>query len=197
MSKTTMDQVGSNKLEKNFQLSPGDFERLLMELQQGNEKIFEEVFLSQFKPAINYLKKRFKAGHELAYDTVMVTMTDFFYRLKDGKISYGNLRYLFTQMMVQNYYRQHKKEWNYEEFDGIDLLDISENKEEVMTLFDQAFAQLGEGCQNLLKAFYFENESYPDLAEKTGRSQAAIRKQKQRCLNKFKAFFNTLLLQNQ
>ena len=145
---------------------------------------------------MNYLKKRFKAEQELAYDTVMSTMTDFFYRLKAGKIRYGNLRYLFTQMLVQEYYRRYKKEWSYEEFDGIELIDLKDNREEVMALFDRAFAQLGAGCRELLEACYYEETSYAELEELMGKSQAAIRKQKQRCQQQFKKFFRALFQQN-
>lgn len=196
MSTATMEKNGLKALDKNFQLTAAEFERLLLHLQQGDESLFESVFLVQFEPAINYLKKRFKAEHELAYDTVMSTMTDFFYRLKAGKVKYGNLRYLFIQMLVQTYYRQHKAEWRYQEFDGIDIIDIEDQQEEIMSMFDQAFASLGAACQDLLRAYYYRDISYANLSEQLGRSQAAIRKKKQRCQQHFKLLFRTLLEQN-
>ncbi|MEL6969220.1 MAG: sigma-70 family RNA polymerase sigma factor [Bacteroidota bacterium] len=196
MGTTTMANTGLKEADKNFQLSEADFGHLLIRLQQGEEHLFESVFLVQFEPAMNYLKKRFNTEHELAYDTVMTTMTDFFYRLKSGKVKYGNLRYLFNQMLVQEYYRRYKKEWKYEEFDGIDLIDVKDQKEEVMNLFDQAFTRLGAACQELLRAYYYRGVSYPSLSEQLGKSQAAIRKQKQRCQQHFKSFFRTLLEQN-
>lgn len=184
------------QLEKNFQLTAAEFEQLLLRLQQGDERLFESVFLAQFEPAINYLKKRFKADHEIAYDTVMSTMTNFFLRIKDGKVRYGNLRYLFIQMLVQEYYRRCKKVWRFEEFDGIDLANPDNDQQELMALFDQAFAQLDPNCRALLYAYYYEDQSYSELAKKFGKTQVAIRKRKQRCQQRFKSIFKALLQQN-
>jgi len=183
-------------LDKNFELTALEFDNLLFRLEEGDEQLFESVFLAQFKPAINYLKKRFHAEHELAYDTVMSTMTTFFTRLKAGKVKYGNLRYLFIQMLVQEYYRQSKKVWSFEEFDGVDIADDEDSQVQIMELFDQAFARLGEGCQTLLYAYYYDDLNYTDLSEKLGKSQVAVRKQKQRCLQQFKLLFRTILWKN-
>ena len=196
MSTMTMAKTGLKEADKNFRLSETEFEQLLTQLQEGKEQLFESIFLVQFEPAMNYLKKRFNTEHEVAYDSVMTTMTDFFYRLKSGKVKYGNLRYLFNQMLVQEYYRRYKKEWQYEEFDGIDLVDDDGQEEEIMIFFDYAFNRLGAACQELLRAYYYQGVSYPTLAEQLGKSQAAIRKQKQRCQQHLKSLFRALLEQN-
>ena len=73
---------------------------MLGQLHQGNEEIFESIYLKQFEPAMNYLKKRFNAAHENAYDVVMQTMADFFDRLKEGKIKYGNFTIPFLYKIV-------------------------------------------------------------------------------------------------
>ena len=192
MTASLLFELQPKEAMQNFQLSEPQFKRLVTLLRQGNKQLFEKVFLGQFEPAMNYLKKRFNAEHENAYDVVMNTMADFFERLKDGKIKYGNLRYLFTQMCVQNYYRFQKKERSYLDIDQIDLAETTSNKEEIMIAFDRALAQLGNTCKQLLKNYYYKNISYEKISQNLGKSEVAVRKQKQRCQDKLKSLMQAI-----
>ena len=176
--------------EKNFGLSEDAFKEMVTNLQAGDEQLFEQVFLSHFKSCVVLIKKKFKAPHQDAYDATMNAMLAFCRNLKAGKVEYGNLRYLFTQMATHNYLKWVKRQSKTEEFTQFDLSEeLPRFDQESYELLGQAFAKLGEGCRDLLNAFYYNENSLQQISEKTSRSYAAIRKQKQRCIEKLRSFF--------
>ena len=171
-------------IRKNFDLSPEEFDKLVIELQKGNRALFEQVFLTHFESCMLFLQRKFKASHNDAYDSSMETMLLFMKRLKAGKIVYGNLQFLFTKMASQVYLKWLKKIKTLEE--NIELPDVPDLEEEVdeqlFIALDQAYAELSKENQAILRAFYFEGISMKELAERSGISAAALRKRKQRCL---------------
>ena len=179
-------------MDKNFGLTQERFEELLTALQDGDEQLFEQVFLSHFDSCMQYLMRNYKATHADAYDVTMDTLLVFHKRMKAGKIAYGNLRFLFTQMAGQHYRRWIKKEAIASEQIGIleyDLPALNLDKSD-MQIFDFAWDQLGNNCKTILKAFYYDNTSLNDLATKKDKKPAAIRKQKQRCIEKLRVLFH-------
>jgi len=181
-------------LDKNFGLSPSEFDHLLTELKSGDDTLFEKIFLHHFSSCHQYIMKNYKATSEDAHDITMDTLLAFYVRLKEGKIVYGNLRFLFTQMAGQLYLKRIKQQKNEQVANEL-LPDFLENPvdECMLQLLDKAWEQLQPPCRNLLSAYYFEHKTLKEIAEAEGRSDVAVRKQKQRCLDKLRNFMKQLL----
>lgn len=184
-------QMLQNAKHKNFGLSEASFNELLVALQQGDNTLYERTFLTHFKDCIAYLKHRYQASHQDAYDTTMDTMLEFCYRLKEGKIKYGNLRFLFTQMASQIYLKWVKKQQAMDPIEGIHLPNEKpeDYDDEVYRKLDKAWDQLCADCQQLLKGFYYGKMSLREMAKESGKSDVALRKRKQRCVDKLRVHF--------
>lgn len=180
-------------MDKNFGLSEDSFLEMIKKLKNGDEEIFEKIFLSHFESCLSYIKFNYKASHEDAYDASMETMLTFCENLKDGKVVYGNLRFLFTQMAGQIYLKWLKKENRKE---GMGNYDIEEEEitfdKESLDLLGNAWLKLGEGCQGLLKDFYHNKNTLKEIADKIGKTSVSLRKQKQRCIEKLRVYFTEI-----
>jgi len=179
--------------DKNFQISETEFKKIVAELQANNKQLFEQVFLVHFKDCLNYLQANYQASYDDAYDATMNTFLLFHKKLKAEKIKYGNLRFLFTQMAIQNYLKWvAKKDQKTKSMDGIDLAvegDFSLNQQQDAALA-KAWEKLCDDCQQLLKYFYYEKQPLIALAKSLNKPPASLRKQKQRCMIKLRdAFF--------
>ncbi|MEO1626819.1 MAG: sigma-70 family RNA polymerase sigma factor [Bacteroidota bacterium] len=179
-------------------MSEADFIKLLAEMKEGNESMFEHIFLSHFETNIRYLRRTFKLSHSEAYDLCMETMVRFRDKLLKGKIAYGNLGFLFNQMS-RHLFLQSLRRKDVHERALLSTLsfapDTSEEKEYLFVLLKQAWESLGENCRSLLKSFYFDGVSLKDLAQQEQKSDVALRKQKQRCVAKLKSQMMRLMNQ--
>ncbi|MEL7249500.1 MAG: hypothetical protein AAFO03_13825 [Bacteroidota bacterium] len=191
--KDLMNGPSQKNLEaKNFGLSPDDFQLLLEELWSGRDELYQRVFLSHFKDCLTFLKKQYRASHQDAYDASMDTLLIFCDRLKRGRIKYGNLRFLFTQMAGQVYLKNNRQNTKYADWpDHLDMsTETTENiPDDALKAFEKAWPQLGEPCRGLLKAFFYDKQKLKDIAQRQARSEVALRKQKQRCMGKLQAIF--------
>lgn len=178
------------RMDKNFGLSETSFKVLLKELKEDNDTLFEKIFLTHFKSCQVYLQRNYNASSEDAYDATMNTLIEFQERLKADKITYGNLRFLFTRMAGQVYLKWIKKE---NITTAIGELDIPEAKEELdeesFMILNKAWDKLCGSCKDLLKSFYYEGTPLNQLAKNLDKSHAAVRKQKQRCVEKLRDLF--------
>ncbi len=180
----------SINLNKNFGLSTVEFDDLVNELRHDNNELFEKIFLSHFGDSMTFLKRNYKSTHDDAYDAVMDTMIEFRQRIIEGKIYYGNLRYLFTKMATQKYMRQANsyKSRPIVESDITTVNHIEYNEEDIKTLAI-SWEYLGEECQTLLKLHIHANMKLVEIAEQMDRSPATIRKKKERCIKKLMQIF--------
>ncbi|NND08585.1 MAG: sigma-70 family RNA polymerase sigma factor [Saprospiraceae bacterium] len=179
-----------NQLKNNFGLSPDKFDDLCSELRNGRQQIFENVFLAHFSECLGYLVRKYGVQRDDAYDATMDTLLDFRMRLLQGKVKYGNMRFLFTQMASQNLLRKIKgpKVTSIETFDlveeGVDTLD-----EEDFVHLALAWDMLSEQCQELLQLYFYQDLKLKEVAEKLDKNAATIRKQKERCKDKLIHYF--------
>lgn len=176
-------------LDKNFGLRKEEFEELLRELKNGNETLFEEIFLNNFQSTCLYIKNKCSIDYEKAYDVTMNTLLEYRIRLLDDKIGYGNLKYLFRQMAYHNFIKAVREKKKFEKVQSLyPIEDGAPQSEEIkmLELLEIAFKKLELGCRNLLDKFYFLDVSYDELAEEQAVSNQAVRKRKERCLNKLK-----------
>ena len=157
MKKTTTAVPEGSLKNKNFGLTPASFQELLEALKAGEDEMYQRVFLAHFDDCLKYLKKNFGARHRHAYDAGMDALVIFYDRLKDGRIKYGNLRYLFTQIAVQNYLKFKKDDRRTteltEDLELIDAPDIDIPPDALAT-FEEAWPKLGDNCKKLLKSFF-------------------------------------------
>ncbi|MEM9835301.1 MAG: hypothetical protein AAF828_02285 [Bacteroidota bacterium] len=173
-------------LDKNFGLSEAAFNGLVFALQQGDESLFERTFLSHFESCVNFLIAQDRINHALAYDVTMDTLLNFRERLVHGKISYGNLRYLFTLMARQQLGRDQRKSARIvplnQALGGNEptaSIDIPDEDYELLT---KAFEKLGKDCKTLLRDFYYNKRKLKDIALSKEKTSTSVRKQKSRCV---------------
>lgn len=176
--------------KKNFGLSANAFQALVTALKAGDETLYEKIFLAHFQDCRKYLQHKFQASQEDAYDATMDAMVVFCNRLKADKIQYGNLRFLFTQIAGQIYVRWIKKEQLKTTLTQMDLPTPNATiDKKALQLLNKAWTLLGENCAELLKAFYYGGVPLQEIALQNEKSPAAIRKQKQRCVEQLRHLF--------
>lgn len=177
------------KESQNFNLTETQFEDLIEELKDGNDELFRGVFLSHFESCMSYLMKRCSISYDDAYDLSMDTLLVFRQRCIAGKISYGNLRFLYTQMAYQSFLKSKQKaKIEVEEEYVKDHSEIIVQDEE-RAILDKAWVHLGDKCKQLLIEVFYENMPMASLAEEYNKNAAAIRKQKQRCIEQLRLLF--------
>ncbi|WP_298511659.1 hypothetical protein [uncultured Kordia sp.] len=177
---------------QNFGLSEADFEEMLQKMKEGDDGLFEKIFLAQFEETISYLMYRYKVNQSSAYDATMEALLKFRKRLLEGKIAYFNMRFLFTQIAGQFLIASLKENNKSVEITVND--DVGEEEEEkiddaILDYLDIAWKQLGEQCSKLLENYYYKKIALKEIAKKLGKSDVALRKQKQRCLEALRSFF--------
>ena len=173
-------------MDNNFGLTEGSFKELCTKLKEGDETIFELIFLKHFDDCVQFLKRKYKIDHTTAYDVSMDTILEFRQKLIQEKIKYGNLRFLFTSMAGQIYLKTIRSRKNDE---NLTSLFESENLEDDFIILEKALSDLGEGCQKLLKQNIYDGLELKEIAFLYGKTAAAIRKQKERCVGRLKLLF--------
>jgi RNA polymerase sigma factor (sigma-70 family) len=193
MKNPRFNHSDTKQSDNNFGLTKNRFEQLLSNLKSGDDRLYQEIFLSHFGDCIQYLKRSCRATQEDAYDASMDALLIFCDRLKKGQIKYGNLRFLFTQMAKQEYFRNQKKENKTSAIpEGFNIAEDQEEKisEEAQFAFDKAWDKIGEECKKLLQAFYYNRVKLKELAFEASITESTMRKQKQRCMTKLQAIFH-------
>jgi len=177
-------------MNKNFGLTNAEFNNLLLALNHGDESLFEQVFLTHFEDCCKYLMSTYKASSEDAYDASMSTMLEFCKRLKTGQVAYGNLRFLFTRMAGQIYLKWIKKQQKTTGLKNIDIMEAPEDiDDESYVILNKAWNNLLKDCQTLLEEFYYTGATLEHIATVLNKSAVAVRKQKQRCVDKLRELF--------
>ncbi|MCG8326954.1 MAG: hypothetical protein MI974_04670 [Chitinophagales bacterium] len=182
-------------LIKNFGLTAEEFDRLVNQLRRGNEDLFQAIFLAHFEDCMKYLSQRYGLQHEKAYDITMDALLLFRKRLLENKIHYGNIRFLFTQMASQLYLKELKRPSAKAEVSELQDLLYEETEyfdDEILSILNKAWDKLCDDCRGLLKRFYYHKSSLKEIAQEQQKNAAALRKQKQRCVEKLRQHFNQL-----
>ena len=180
---------------QNFGLKKADFDQLVSDLQGGNEKLFETIFVQHFESCRSYLMRECSAQSDDAYDITVETIIRFRQMLVESKIQYGNLRFYFTKMAKDAYLKiiaKNKKmpvgELVENEADRADEATEAFDEEQVSAL-DKSWKLLGEDCRNLLRQHIQEGIQLKEIAQAIEQSEANMRKRKERCMAKLKSIF--------
>ncbi|MEM9821773.1 MAG: hypothetical protein AAF985_11905, partial [Bacteroidota bacterium] len=179
----------SAQAKQNFGMEEAEFEQVLRQLQAGDETLFETIFLAQFEDCIKFLMSHYKIHYTLAYDVSMDALLRFRKRLLAGKISYGNMRFLFTRMAGQFLSESKKYKTVMLEEAREEAREEAIIEEEVLDALDQAWKQLCKDCCQLLERFYYQKTALKSIALEQGKTEVALRKRKQRCLDKLRRCF--------
>ena len=174
------------QMSKNFGLTEMGFVEMRNALRQGNEELFEKVFLAHFESCIQYLMSNYTLTRENAYDASMDALIEFRRKLIADKIGYGNMRFLFTRMASQIYLKSKSKNMRVE---GLTYDDESTVDQDDMIALDKAISQLGPECQELLRLNFYEKMKISEIAVLKDKSAASLRKAKQRCIEQLRIFF--------
>ena len=182
-------------MNKNLGLTEKRFYELVEKLKQGNQKLFEIAFNNLATEGLKSLNIKYK--HDpvgIAKDTVVDTLITFRVRLIDGKIKYGNLKFLFHQMLYQDYLRKLKKDPKHQSLENISRFEKSEidsleeiQKQKQFQVLYSAFNKLGKPCRIILELFYEKNTKISQIAKEFGVNDVVLRKRKQRCLDKLRS----------
>lgn len=181
-----------SRMDKNFGLSEKDFQQIVAELQNNNEQLFKKIFFNHFKDCQRFIVRQYNASPADAYDVTMETLLIFYKKMKAQKIVYGNLRFLFTQIAGRTYLRwknKKRREGPMPSLESIDYTEEIEINDNVLIALENAWMHLCKNCQHLLNQFYREELSLKRIAELSNKSAVAIRKQKQRCVEKLRMHF--------
>jgi DNA-directed RNA polymerase specialized sigma24 family protein len=178
--------------DKNFGLDLDAFQRMRDELIAGDEALFERIFLYQCNACQTYLIREDQATGEDAYDASMEALLDLRAGIIRRTINHGNLRFLFTRMARQRYYRIAKKAFNplpdsYNELPAEDP-DLAFDQD-VYALLSKSWNQLGVACRDLLLRYYYRNENLSEIAASLSAEAATIRKRKERCIKALRTSF--------
>ena len=183
---------------QNFGLSASAFETLLDQLEAGDERLFEQVFVTQFRRCTRHLIFRYGAGEDDAKDVVMNTLLDFRKLLLARKINFGNLEAYFTKMASSNYL---KNQSNKVEIHTDTLPEASSDPyaatftEEEYTAFARAWSGLCDKCKMVLQRYYYDDLPHAQIANLMGKNLAAVKQDKHRCVEKLRKNFLQLPVQ--
>lgn len=173
-------------------MTEAQFELLTEKLRQGDETLFEKLFLKQFKPGMSILTSKYQAPHEEAYDCVMWAMLRMRQMLLENKVAYGNLESYLIRIAVNKYLKNLERTKEIpsdilpETMQPLDQPDL----EESLQLLDKAWGSMGDKCRAILKGFYYDKIELKQLTvlmEDT--SEANTRKRKERCLKELRNLF--------
>ena len=179
---TNESQIQYNR---NFGLSEIHYNEMAIKLKQGNEKLFEQAFLNHFERSMSYVIKKFNAEKEIAYDITMNTLLELRKRIIQGKVQYGNLNFLFTQMCAQRYKREMGRKIDNDTYTQVNS-NNQEFEEETYEILDQVLSKMGEDCKSIIQDVYYNKTAYKEMETKYAKSASALRKQKERCITKLK-----------
>lgn len=180
----------------NFGLSKLEFNEFVNKVRDGDESLFIRVFNIHFKSSVRFIQNKFSISEEVAYDVCMETMLEFRNKLKNGKISYGNVRYLYTKMAVHKYLDDIKRKKKVTEaidvfMEGSKSLSISET--EFLATLNLAIDNLDESQKHMIKEIFYSGKETEQIIEENEISYSTFRKRKQRSLDKLKLTFLGIL----
>jgi len=172
---------------------------LKSELQRGNNDYLESVFEEYGPYCISNIMKKFSCAREDAEDILVDSIINFRDKILAGKVTYlSNIRnYIYTTCVnmkkEKDYYARKQKEKEQE----VILYLYSENeetksyKEELLQISLQAFKELSDSCQRILRYFYIYKLTMEQIADELEYSSANTAKvTKARCYKKWLEIVN-------
>jgi DNA-directed RNA polymerase specialized sigma subunit len=123
-------------------------------------------------------------------------MIEFRSKLKQGKIKYGNIRFLYTKMAVHKYLDDLKRKSQINEAIGIFLGDRSSfnfTDSEFLSILNTSIDSLEATQRHMIKEIFYSGKNIEQIISDNRITNSTFRKRKQRSLNKLKTTFLELL----
>lgn len=184
----------SDRDKKNFGLSAAEFKTMVSQMRESDNALLYHIYNVHFEYCKNYLKRRFSIGDEDAYDLFMDVMVIFRAKVLNGKITYGNLKFLYTRLAINYYIDRHrlksKLEAAIENFNNKNDYDLNSglNEENRITIITTCMKKLSPKDAKLLHNLYLDEHQPEELAAEMGITYAALRKRKERALKQLKKY---------
>ncbi len=159
-----------NQMKQNMGLTKGIFDDLVQELQQGNQALFEKIYLNHFKKCTSYLRSRCGANEEQAHTCTMDALIDIRKDLIQGKINYGNLAFYITRRARMKLFKLKNKKSNSMKMVSIDAL-MTKGKNQTYKIFEirdligKTFSKMCEDCKKLLERKYGDGFNYAEIVQ--------------------------------
>ncbi len=182
---------------KNLSLSNEEFEQLVSDLQNGDHRLFNNIIKNAMPPLRHILRKNYPtANDDDLKEALLRAIEDFWKRITDQKIEYGNLRSLLELMARQHYLKIIKANRNLTDlpnnFDVPDL-DLGWISSDIWNKFDavfDAFCEKHPVCGQLFRDTFFKKTRVTDLLNNYNcRDANAFGKKKSDCLKKMRSMF--------
>ena len=177
-------------------MSQEEFNQYVQKAKSGDDALFVLIYQVHFESCISFLRMKFKLTENEAYDICMDTMIKFRAKVLNDKISYGNLKFLYTRMASNVFLDSKRKEEKIQNAINHFSVDDSAskvNEDEFLDILDVAMEHLDEENRTLLQEIYFDEKDVHKVAEEMNISYPALRKRKQRMLEKLKSIFKDQL----
>ena len=182
--------------DKNWGLTEAEFQKLITDLEKGNEKQFHSIFTKHFAKYRNYLRSDMNISYDDARDSVTEAFVKMHRFMTEKRVEYGNLE-AYTMRVARNEYLMLLRKRNQlpetdADFERLDIVD-EEYDDSTMEHFEKAFGHLGTDCRNLLKLHYFEKKAHREIGQTLNISEDASKTRMKVCRNKLREVFLQLL----
>ncbi len=188
--------LGMSNPRNNFELTKLEFDTFAIKLRNGDESLFKIVYTFHFNSSLRFIQNKFNISKESAYDICMDTLLEFRVKVKNGKIKYGNLRYLFTKMAVNRYIDDMKiiarKNRAIQEYVQ-KTYDLSSCDAGINNTLNSAFVKLEESKRQILKEIFYSGKDTQQIVAEYRIKNSTFRKRKQRSLEKLKSTYLEIL----
>ncbi|MCC5930672.1 MAG: sigma-70 family RNA polymerase sigma factor [Cyclobacteriaceae bacterium] len=166
--------------------------QLITGVKENDALILKWIYQQNFAK-IRQLIMQNKGDEEQAKDIYQEAFTAFWMNVKSGKFQPENgsaisgYLYQIAKNKWLDYLRsaEFKKSTNYENHHDI-TSGIEEDRESLFVQLENAFKHLGDGCQSLLRKFYFQKQSMEEIAQAFGWTPASARNNKYRCVQQLR-----------
>lgn len=167
--------------DKNFGLSEEEFIQMQQAMSNGDESLFEQIYLSNFQKCVNILIKFNGANSDQAYSATMKALLEIRKELLQNKLVYDNLVGHFNKKARRELGKLKNKKSERMTIRTVDGMEFKDDKDflkkiqskEVVDCVGKAISRLEKiekekkpRCSNLLKYRYYYNWSYPAIAKK-------------------------------
>lgn len=179
-------------------------QQLIGEIARGNEKVLEELYVSNKAKFLGYAKGMLQDSAALE-DIYQDAIIAFYENVRVGKVttlksSISTYIISIGKFMLFRYLRNRKKTTHLKAFEDQELdrvfsdyIETISDEDETIKFFQNAIDKLGEPCATLLKLFYYEDKGNTDIMELLGYANTdVVKSQKYRCMQSLKLIVKKL-----
>ena len=169
---------------QNFNITDDEYLRL----QRGDQRLQTRVFDKYAGHFVSIAVRQFGLSTPDAEEIVSSAFAKLFCKILRGELAKENLAgYVFTIVKHKCFENTANKKKNI--LETTDLLPETIEKEaddDLMSTINVAFGRLGEKCQKLLSAIYWEEKDHKDMAIEYNITEEASRQRKRECMKKLR-----------